>query len=417
MSAKTLARTPGNDAGQDAGKDAGKGARKHDTERAAAGPGAGGRRHAAGDEDMPHRVNRLVTDRRDLRRVRWQSVEGGVLPDGAVRARIDAFALTANNITYAAFGEAMNYWAFFPTGDAATGLVPVWGFATVVESRCAALPEGERLYGYWPIASHATLQPAQVRAAGFVDATAHRAALPAVYNRYRRCAADPGYDAAREAEQALLQPLFATAFLIDDFLHEHGFFGAHQVLLSSASSKTACATAFCLARRGGEVARVGLTSPAHLGFTRGLGCYTDTLAYEAIGALDAAVPSVYVDFNGSAEVRAAVHGRFGDRLVHSSAVGTTDWSRFGPSKGLPGPKPVFFFAPARIDKRTADWGAAALNARIAESWQAFVQRVSDPAQPWLRVVHGHGEQAIAEAYTALAEGRADPHEGHLLHFA
>jgi len=365
---------------------------------------------------MQHPVHRLVTDRQDIRRVRWESVEGGDLPEGAVRARIDAFALTSNNITYAAFGEAMSYWAFFPTGDAATGLVPVWGFATVVESRCAAVPAGERLYGYWPIASHATLLPAQVREAGFVDASAHRAALPAVYNRYRRCAADPGYDAAREAEQALLQPLFATAFLIDDFLHDQGFFGARQVLLSSASSKTAYATAFCLAQRGGDVARVGLTSPAHLGFTRGLGCYTDAVAYESIAGLDAAVPSVYVDFNGSAAVRAAVHGRFGDRLAHSCAVGTTDWSRFGSSKGLPGPKPVFFFAPARIEKRTADWGAAVLNARIAESWKAFLRRVSDPAQPWLHVAHGHGPEAIAAAYAALAEGRASPHDGQMLHF-
>ncbi len=84
----------------------------------------------------------------------------------------------------------------------------------------------------------------------------------------RRCAADPGYDAAREAEQALLQPLFTTAFLIDDFLHDSGNFGARQVLLSSASSKTAYATASCLARRGDAVATLGRTSPAHAAFVR-----------------------------------------------------------------------------------------------------------------------------------------------------
>lgn len=36
------------------------------------------------------------------------------LADGPVRVRIDKFALTSNNITCAAFGDAMNYWGFFP---------------------------------------------------------------------------------------------------------------------------------------------------------------------------------------------------------------------------------------------------------------------------------------------------------------
>ena len=36
------------------------------------------------------------------------------LADGQVRVAIDHFAYTSNNITYAAFGDAMNYWQFFP---------------------------------------------------------------------------------------------------------------------------------------------------------------------------------------------------------------------------------------------------------------------------------------------------------------
>lgn len=379
---------------------------------------------------MPTSIERFVTDRRDLRRARWEAVEAAPLPEGAVRVCIDAFALTSNNITYAAFGEAMSYWAFFPTGDAATGLVPVWGFGTVVESRAAGLPEGERLYGYWPIASHVTLQPDKVRESGFVDAAAHRARLPAVYNRYRRCAADPGYVATLEAEQALLQPLFSTAFLIDDFLHDQGVFGARQVILSSASSKTAYATAFCLARRGGDVSAVGLTSPANADFVRGLGCFASVVPYAQIETMDASVPTVFVDFNGSPAVRGAVHGRFGEQLRYSCAVGVTDWAAFaakgpGAEKGgekggekgasLPGPKPVFFFAPSQIEKRTADWGAAGLQARIGEAWGAFVHRVSDPAQPWLRVVQGRGPEAIAKVYADLAAGHVDPRDGHMLH--
>ena len=67
------------------------------------------------------------------------------------------------------------------------------------------------------------------------------------------CSADPAYSAAHEAEQALFRPLFTTSFLIDDFLADNAFFGARNVILSSASSKTAYGTAFCLAQRAGAM--------------------------------------------------------------------------------------------------------------------------------------------------------------------
>ena len=41
------------------------------------------------------------------------------LAEGEVRVRIEHFAYTSNNITYAAFGDAMNYWQFFPVAPAA----------------------------------------------------------------------------------------------------------------------------------------------------------------------------------------------------------------------------------------------------------------------------------------------------------
>ena len=67
------------------------------------------------------------------------------LADGEVRIRIDRFALTSNHITYAAFGDAMNYWNFFPTtglggghadagADSGLGRIPVWGFGSVSQS-------------------------------------------------------------------------------------------------------------------------------------------------------------------------------------------------------------------------------------------------------------------------------------------
>ena len=104
----------------------------------------------------------------------------------------------------------------------------MWGFAEVVESRAEGVAVGERCYGYWPMGRYLVVQPARVGKHGFVDGAAHRAALPAVYNQIQRCAADPGYVAAQEAQQALLRPLFITSFLIDDFLDDARCFGARR---------------------------------------------------------------------------------------------------------------------------------------------------------------------------------------------
>ena len=74
-------------------------------------------------------TQRLLIDRHDLRSTRWDEAPARALADGEVRFRIDRFALTANNITYAAFGDAMHYRDFFPSGDAASGCLPVWASA------------------------------------------------------------------------------------------------------------------------------------------------------------------------------------------------------------------------------------------------------------------------------------------------
>ncbi|WP_298835232.1 DUF2855 family protein [uncultured Piscinibacter sp.] len=366
---------------------------------------------------------RLLIDRQHLHEARWDETPSRALAEGELRLRIDRFALTANNITYAAFGEAMRYWDFFPSGDASTGCLPVWGFGSAVESRHPSVQEGERFYGYFPVADELIVQPARANAAGFLDGAEHRRALHTIYNHYARCSTDPGYRADREAEQVLLRPLFTTSFLIDDFLADNGGFGAQQVLLSSASSKTAYGTAFCLAQRrglAGALRTIGLTSSNNLAFTRSLGCYDAVLSYDEMASLDTSVPTVYVDFSGSARVRRTVHEGFGDRLAYSCSVGGTHWDELG-AKGagrdLPGPRPTLFFAPAQASKRIEQWGAAGLQQRLAEAWNAFMKPVTSAQPPWLKVVEGAGTQAVEAVYRALLDGTAAPQDGHVLTLA
>lgn len=355
----------------------------------------------------------FVVQRNDLRTTHWDESPAASLNDGDVRLRIDAFALTSNNITYAALGDVMNYWQFYPTGECGTGHVPVWGFATVIESRCPGVEVDERFYGYWPIADEVVLQATDVHPGGFAEGSEHRRALHAVYNQYVRCSADPGYRADREAQQALLRPLFATSFLIDDFLADNAFFGATTVVLSSASSKTAYGTAFCLAQRGGDVTVVGLTSPANAEFTRSLGCYDDVLCYGDAGTLPE-VASVYVDMSGDTAVRGAVHRRLGDLLAYSCAVGATHWDAMGEGGDLPGPPPQLFFAPEQARKRAAEWGPEGLQGRLADAWTKFLARIDDAEHPWMTVVTSDGRDAVEQCYTALLDGTVPANEGHIL---
>jgi hypothetical protein len=350
----------------------------------------------------------FLVARDDLHRCR--TVEGGgeELAPGQARLAIAAFGLTANNITYAKFGDAMSYWDFFPA-EPGWGRVPVWGFAEVVESAHPALAQGTRVYGYLPPSSELVVTPDRVDARGFVDAAAHRAQLPAAYNRYEAVATDRAYDPAHEDRQMLLRPLFFTAFLIDDFLAGRGLLDGGAVVLSSASSKTASALAHRLAERAGAEV-VGLTSARSVAFVEALGVYDRVVAYEDLGTLPVG-RAAYVDMAGDALVRAAVHRHYGDALVHDAVVGATHHDRMGASaEALPGPAPEFFFAPDRVRARAADWGREGLEQRVAEAWAPYVEWTGG----WLDVVHERGPEAVERTYLELLDGRVDPATAHVL---
>jgi hypothetical protein len=351
-----------------------------------------------------------------LSRTELRTTSAPALDAGQLCLRVDKFALTANNITYAAFGDAMNYWGFYPTEDG-WGRIPVWGFAEVIESRCPGIAVGERFYGYYPMSSAVVLQPVRLSTAGFSDGATHRTALHAVYNTYLRCSSDPFYSAQTEDPQALLRPLFITSWLIDDFLADNAFFGASDgiALLSSASSKTAWGTAFMLAQRKG-IELVGLTSAANVDFCKRLGCYHRVLDYGQLDQIAADAACVYVDFAGNASLRKDIHTRFAN-LKYSSSIGGTHVEQLGGARDLPGPRATLFFAPAQIKKRSGEWGTDVLGQRLLQAWQAFLGTVSNPAAPWLVVKHHRGPQAVSAAYSEVLAGRGDPRLGHMLSLA
>ncbi|MHA5659511.1 DUF2855 family protein, partial [Pseudomonas aeruginosa] len=77
------------------------------------------------------RITEVVVERRQLATaaLRTRNLPAPeALAEGQALLAVDEFALTANNVTYAALGDALRYWEFFPAGEG-LGIVPVWGFA------------------------------------------------------------------------------------------------------------------------------------------------------------------------------------------------------------------------------------------------------------------------------------------------
>ena len=352
-----------------------------------------------------------VVRRDDLHDLQFDETPSRPLGEGEARLRVDTFAFTSNNVTYAVFGDRMRYWDFFPASEPGWGRVPVWGFADVVESTTPGVPEGQRVYGYLPMSTELVVRPARVDERGFMDSSEHRRPMASAYSSYSAVAADPVYDAEHEAAQMLLRPLLYTSFLLDDFVTDNDRFGASTVVLSSASSKTAAGMAFFLAERG-DVEVVGLTSPGNVAFVEALGVYGRVLAYDEVPTL-AVAPAVFVDVAGDAAVRSAVHHHFGDDLVHSSAVGGTHWEAATPDRGagpLPGAAPTMFFAPEQGRKRAAEWGAGKLDEAFGAAWHRAVAW----SDGWLEVRESRGPDAVRAAYLEVLDGGSPPSVGHVL---
>ena len=355
----------------------------------------------------------LEVVRADLQRVGEHRATPVALADGQIRVRVDAFALSANNISYAVFGDMMSYWDFFPAGtvsddNAVWGRIPVWGFGQVVESLSPDVIVGERLFGYFPMGDELVITCGRADARGITDVSPHRSALASAYNRYQRCATDSAYRAEREAHQMLLYPLFFTSFVVDDFLLDNDDFGAEQIVISSASAKTAIGAAYLAHRRGQRV--VGLTSAGNTDFVTSLGVYDEVITYTDVASI-APVPSVYVDVAGDQVVRHAVHARLGDLLGHSMTVGGTHWDSPADTDAatLAGPRPTFFFAPSQISKRSKEWGRDGLDARVSEAWHLFAAWVDG----WIDFRHADTPEAVITLYRELLSGRVDPRLGHL----
>ncbi len=220
------------------------------------------------------------------------------LGDGEVRLKIESFSVTANNITYAVIGDMFGYWNFFPAeGD--YGVVPMWGHAVVEESQHPDIAVGERVYGYLPMGTHLDVLPGKVSPGGFTDMAAHRQPMSPIYNQYSRLNADPEHDPAKEAERMLFGPLFKTGFLIEAMFRREGWFGAQNLVMTSASSKTSMGLASVAKDLSPGIKRIGLTSAGNVEFVQRHSVFMMKSWPMMTSATCRKTPSVSVDFAGN----------------------------------------------------------------------------------------------------------------------
>jgi hypothetical protein len=355
-------------------------------------------------------VNRVLeVDRTDPATTRIAEEDASIV-EGQVRLRVDRFALTANNVSYATFGDALGYWDFFPaTGG--WGRVPAMGWATVVESAHPDVDTGMRCFGWYPMADHVAVTVTPTTD-GLRDDGAHRQAHARVYRAYVDVRRDPLYDPAPDGEDrhALLRGLFLTGFLADEAFADGGaepYFAARRVVVLSASSKTAIGYAQRAGARAGlEV--VGVTSERNLDFVSSLACYTTALTYDAVGTMPTGIPTVSIDMAGAPAVLAALHHRLGDDLRYSMTVGQSHHDAPAAATApLPGPQPQEFFAPTEVGRRLQQWGREEYARRAADALAEFV----DGSRAWLEVSRRTGPEEVAAAWTEVREGRVRPDVG------
>lgn len=362
-------------------------------------------------------ITRILSRKEAINQVRIEQVEDSLRAgDGEAILRLELCAITTNNITYAALGESMNYWRFFPSCVEGWGHMPVWGFAEVVDSRVAGVEVGERFYGYFPISSHLRVYPERVAERGFFDGVANRRGLPGTYNLYTRCSWDACYSSETESLYALLKPLLGTACMLADYLIDNDLFGASQVVYSSASSKTAYAAASCLSKLRPTVRQIALTSPRNQPFVDRLSFYDDSCVYAHLEALDNQVPTLYVDFSGDPALRERVHRHFGEQLVHSCFAGSAQTPEAKELACPVGPEPKLFFAPVQIDKRRSDWGTVATNKYLDAALLSFYETVTAGLLPAMCVVEQYGMAPAAELIQKLYDGKIPADEGHVIRF-
>jgi hypothetical protein len=263
------------------------------------------------------------------------------------------------------------------------------------------------LFGYFPPADYLKMENINVSAHRIIDGAAHRSALPPGYNTYRRLNSEAGYDRDMDNERMLLWPLHITSFCIWDKMQDNNWYGAQQIVVVSASSKTSIGLGYALQADKSAPESIGLTSNGNQKMVSKLDIYDAVVTYDDIDKLDATKLTAIVDMSGNSAVLQALSQQLGENMVYCINVGLTHWEDasaeplFGPDKC------EFFFAPSHIQKRMKDWGPIGFEQKTGE----FLTNTALKSREWLKVEKNAGIEGLAEIYSDVLEGKVAPEKG------
>ncbi len=351
----------------------------------------------------------IQVEKQNIYKISQHSDELAPLQAGEIRFKIDKYALTSNNITYAVSGFKLKYWNFFPVNEP-NGVIPVWGYADVSESNHPDVKVGERCYGYFPMSDYLTIQPSKINKYGFSDGAEHRRKLAPIYNYYSKTATDPTFNEHTEGYIPIVKPLFATSFLIYHYLKKSNFLEADQVILTSASSKTGLGLAFMLKQNQDTDGKkiIGLTSTRNVEFVKSTGYYDQVIAYEDYVKDLAKDASVIVDFAGNAKQIKKLSETLGDALKFISLVGLTDWKSAGSFSKVE--KAEFFFAPTHIQNMYKEQGSEKTNMILNKNLVQFI--IDTKKMIELEAINDF--EKLSTIYLGMVDGKVNPKKGYLV---
>ena len=337
------------------------------------------------------------------------------LNEGEIIVEIESFAFTSNNVTYGVAGEMMGYWKFFPsTKDPENiwGCIPMWGFAKIKHSNNKELKNGERLFGYFPASNILVMKPIKVSQKTFIDGQDHRKDLPPVYNNYIRLNNEDSYNKDNDNLRALLFPLHITSFCLCDYLQYEDYLGAEQIIIVSASSKTAIGLAQGLHREKERPEIVGLTSKRNLDFVKDLNSYDHVITYDELDNINIDSPAVMVDMAGNREILGKLHSSLGNKMIKCITVGMTHWDNETTADDTMGQlmnrkRTEFFFAPDHIQKRISDWGTERYNQKTSY----FMDTRAEQSKSWMNIKEVSGLDNFLSTYDNVIQGDINPNEG------
>ena len=271
----------------------------------------------------------------DFTQMRWVTSDDASLKKGEVRLRLKSYSLTANNVSYALAGDSLGYWRFFPSQDDHWGQVPVMGVAEVSESTMNELAVGTLVWGWFPMTDEMVVEPGRVTRYGFTDANLKRGDNAAIYRRYEFFEDDD-----LTHYRMSLKGLFTTSWLFAQSLQLERYSATKQVVLTSASSKTALALAYEL--KAQDIHVVGLTSASNKSFVTNTQLYGEVLSYDEVRSLST-MPTVIVDFAGDSGLLDVLSEHLSDNLIHCGLIGAT--KNLPKKGGVLAERRKFFFAP------------------------------------------------------------------------